>query len=224
MIKNGAARAGRHFLFINQHELSTYTVAARLFRRSLEMGLKTIAFTKARKITELIYTWMLKSAPKLADRISAYRAGYLPEERREIEKRLFEGDLLGVISTSALELGIDIGELDVCILVGYPGTITQTWQRGGRVGRKERESLIVMVSMQNALDQYFMKHPRAFFESDYEAAVVDPANKPILKAHIECAASELAIPRGRPVFPGVKIPGNFRGAEKRGQAGAVGRG
>ena len=173
------------------------------------MGLKTIAFTKARKITELIYTWIMQSAPKLADKISAYRAGYLPEERREIERRLFEGDLLGVISTSALELGIDIGELYVCILVGYPGTITQTWQRGGRVGRKERESLILMVSMQNALDQYFMKHPQAFFKSEYEAAVVNPSNKPILKAHVECAASELAIPLNDKYFPEEKSPEIF---------------
>jgi len=215
--RNGASRSGRHFLFLNPQELSTYTVSARLFRRSVEMGMKTIAFTKARKITELIYTWMMQSAPKLADKISAYRAGYLPEERREIERRLFEGELLGVISTSALEMGIDIGELDVCILVGYPGTITQTWQRGGRVGRKERESLIILVSMQNALDQYFMKHPEAFFKSNYEAAVVDPQNKPILKAHIECAASELPIAIDDKYFPEKNSPEIFNELKQEGR-------
>jgi len=215
--KNGAGRAGRHFLFLNPQGLSTYTVAARLFRGSVESGLKTIAFTKARKITELIYSWLMQGAPKLADKVSAYRAGYLAEERREIEQKLFQGELLGVVSTSALEMGIDIGELDVCILVGYPGTITQTWQRGGRVGRKERESLIVLVAMQNALDQYFMKHPRAFFESGYEAAVVDPHNKPILKAHIECAASELAIPVDDQYFPESKSPELFAELKQEGR-------
>jgi len=215
--QNGAARAPRHFLFLNPQELSTYTVAARLFRRSVESGLKTIAFTKARKITELVYTWVIQAAPKLADKVSAYRAGYLAEERRGIEKKLFEGELLGVISTSALEMGIDIGELDVCILVGYPGTITQTWQRGGRVGRKERESLIALLAMPNALDQYFMKHPRAFFESSYEAAVVDPQNKPILKAHIECAASELAIPVDDRYFPQAKSPELFDELKQEGR-------
>jgi len=215
--QNGAARSRRHFLFINPEQLSTYTVAARLFKRSLELGLKTIAFTKARKITELIYTWMMQSAPGLSGKISAYRAGYLPEERREIERRLFSGELLGVISTSALEMGIDIGELDVCILVGYPGTVTQTWQRGGRVGRKERESVIALVSMQNALDQYFMKHPQAFFKSEYEAAVVDPMNRPILKAHIECAASELPVRPDDKYFPEAKSPELFQELKNEGR-------
>jgi len=215
--QNGAGRAGRHFIFLNPGAISAYTVSARLFQLSIKLGLQTIAFTKARKITELIYTWTMKSSPELAHKISAYRAGYLPEERREIEKKLFEGELLGVISTSALEMGIDIGELDVCILVGYPGTITSTWQRGGRVGRKERESLIILVSQQNALDQYFMKHPEQFFLSDYEAAVVDPENKPILKAHIECAASELAILPDDPYFPEQKSPGLFQELKNEGR-------
>ncbi len=214
---NGAGRASRHFLFLNPDTLSTNTVSARLFQRSLKLGLKTIVFTKARKITELIYTWVSQSAPELAHKISAYRAGYLPAERREIEAKLFSGELLGVISTSALEMGIDIGELDVCILVGYPGTITQTWQRGGRVGRKERESLIVMVSQRNALDQYFMKHPQEFFKSGYEAAVVDPHNKPILKAHLECAASELAIPLDDKYFPEQNCPEIFAELKQEGR-------
>ncbi len=215
--KSGASRAGRHFIFLNPFELSTYTVSARLFKKCVEMGLKTIAFTKARKITELIYTWVIQSSPELASKISAYRAGYLPEERREIERKLFEGELLGVISTSALEMGIDIGELDVCILVGYPGTITATWQRGGRVGRKDRESLIILVAQQNALDQYFMKHPQAFFASEYESAVVDPENKPILKSHIECSASELAIPENDKYFSPEKYPEIFEELKQEGK-------
>jgi len=215
--KSGAPSAGRHFIFISSDELSNYTISAILFRKAVQMGLKTIAFTKARKITELIYTWVAQSAPELRDKISAYRAGYLPEERREIEKKLFEGELFGVISTSALEMGIDIGELDVCILVGYPGTITATWQRGGRVGRKEKDSLIILVAQPNPLDQFFMKHPKAFFRSDYESAVVDPENKPILKAHIECAGSELAIPIDDPYFPKDKFKAIFEELKNQGK-------
>ncbi len=188
--RNGAPAAARHFLFINPQRISTNTLASRLFLKSIEAGLQSIAFTKARKITELIYTWTIQNRPKLREYISAYRAGYLPEERREIERRLFTGELKGVISTSALEMGIDIGELDVCILVGYPGTVTTTWQRGGRVGRQDRESLVVLIAQRDALDQYFMRHPEAFFRSRFESAAVDPKNKPILKEHLVCAAAE----------------------------------
>ncbi|MEW6001407.1 MAG: DEAD/DEAH box helicase [Nitrospirota bacterium] len=188
--QSGAPQAGKHFIFINPIE-SPYTETMRLFIRCIKAGLRTIVFTKARKITELIYSWTLDHAPELEDRISPYRAGFLPRERREIEERLFSGELLGVISTSALELGVDIGGLDCCILCGYPGSIASTWQRGGRVGRHGQESLIVMIAIQDALDQYLMRHPEAFFEKSHEAAVIDPENKNILKKHIPCASSEL---------------------------------
>ena len=105
---------------------------------SIKRGLKTIAFTKARKITELMHRRVIERAPDIKDSISSYRAGFLPEERRAIEARLFSGALSGVISTSALELGIDIGGLDVCILVGYPGTISSTWQRSGASAGRAR--------------------------------------------------------------------------------------
>jgi DEAD/DEAH box helicase domain-containing protein len=188
--QNGAPQAGKHFIFINPVE-SPYTETTRLFIRCLKEGLRTIVFTKARKITELIYTWTVNHSPELADRISPYRAGFLPKERREIEKRLFSGELLGVISTSALELGVDIGGLDCCILCGYPGSVASTWQRAGRVGRHGQESLIAMIAIQDALDQYFMRHPEAFFEKSHEAAVVDPLNTNILKKHIPCTSSEV---------------------------------
>jgi len=189
---NGAPRAGRHFLFMNPVE-SPYTLSTHLFQEAVEAGLKTIAFTQARKITELIYTWLIQDRPGWQTRVSSYRAGFLPEERRRIERGLLSGEMDGVISTSALEMGIDIGGLDVCILVGYPGTIITTWQRGGRVGRGDRESLIVLVAQPDALDQYFMRHPRRFFESRFEKAVVDPSNSKVLKAHLACAAAELPI-------------------------------
>ncbi len=189
--ESGASQAGRHFMFINPLLESPYTEATDLFIKCLEAGLKTIVFTKARKITELIYKWTVDRAPQFAEKISPYRAGFLPKERREIEQKLFSGELLGVVSTSALELGVDIGGLDVCILIGYPGSISSTWQRAGRVGREGRESLIAMIAIQDALDQYFMRHPDAFFEKSHEAGVIDPENKNIIKKHLPCASSEI---------------------------------
>jgi DEAD/DEAH box helicase domain-containing protein len=193
ILESGAPGRGKYFLFLNPTFRSPYTDAADLMVRTLKAGLKTIVFTKARKITELIYTWILQAHPELRDKISSYRAGFLPEERREIEQKLFRGELFGVISTSALEMGIDIGGLDCCILVGYPGSIVSTWQRSGRVGRGSHEALIVMIALPDALDQYFMHHPNDFFARDYEKAIVDPDNEIIVKSHLLCAAAELPI-------------------------------
>jgi len=188
----GSPRSGQYFLFLNPESSSNFS-AARLFVHCIESGLRTIAFTQARKITELIHLWVSQIAPRIRDKVSSYRAGFMPEERREIEQRLARGDLLGVVSTSALEMGIDIGYLDICILVGYPGTIINTWQRGGRVGRSGRESMIILIAKPDALDQYFMKHPNEIFERSYEAAVLDPDNPHVAKAHLPCAASEMPI-------------------------------
>jgi len=199
VVESGAPQAGRHFIFLNPLE-SPYTEAVHLFIRCLKAGLKTIVFTKARKITELIYMWSVERSPELAEKISPYRAGFLPKERREIEQRIFSGDLSGVISTSALELGVDIGGLDACILVGYPGSISSTWQRAGRVGRHGQESVIFMIGIQDALDQYFMRHPDAFFGKSHEAAVIDPENRNILKRHIPCAAAEVYLREDDRVF------------------------
>ena len=138
-----------------------------------------------------MYRWATQSRPDLRERISSYRAGYLPAERRQIEQELNGGQLKGVVATSALELGIDIGGLDICVLVGYPGSIINTWQRAGRVGRAGRESLILLIASPDALDQYFMRHPGDFFVRDLEDAVVDPTNQYILKNHLTCAAREL---------------------------------
>ncbi len=192
--KSGAPSGVRNFIFINAETgKSPYTLATKLFTLSIESGLRTIAFTKARKITELMHSWVAQSLPEYKDKISAYRAGFLPQERREIERRLFNGELQGVISTSALELGMDIGGLDVCILVGYPGTISSTWQRGGRAGRSNSDSLIILIAMEDALDQYFMRHPEDFFRRSVEAAVIDMENPVILKPHLLCSASEIQL-------------------------------
>jgi len=190
--ESGAPQSGRHFLFLNPPAGAPAT-AAQIFARAIRQGLSTICFTQARKLTELIHLWSQRLAPELRRYISSYRAGFLPEERREIERALASGKMRGVISTSALEMGIDIGGLDVCILVGYPGTMVTTWQRAGRVGRQGRDSLIVLVAQADALDQYFIKYPDQFFGRPLETAVVDPDNPFVVKAHLPCAAQELPL-------------------------------
>ncbi|MBW8876745.1 MAG: DUF1998 domain-containing protein [Acidobacteria bacterium] len=196
--RSGAAREGRHLLLFRP-EASPYTTALQLFVRLVNAGLKTIVFTKARRITELLYSWLRRQEPDLASRVASYRAGFLPEERRRIERALFDGKLDGVISTSALEMGIDVGGLDACILVGYPGSMMATWQRSGRVGRggsdggDRRESLTAMVAMPDALDQYFLDHPEQFLERPCERLIVDPVNDPVSRAHLVCAAAEMPL-------------------------------
>lgn len=193
---HGAPRAKRHFIFMGSEDGTggqASGMAAHLIARAAEMGLKTIAFTQSRKLTELVHMSVLRMQPRLAKRVSSYRAGFLPEERRIIEQKLAAGTLDAVISTSALELGIDIGGLDLCILVGYPGTVMNTWQRGGRVGRSGQESAIVLLPQTDALDQYIIHHPDELLKSQYEIAVTDPLNAEILKAHLPCAAAELPL-------------------------------
>jgi len=186
---SGSPKSGQHFVFMNPVTSPNFS-AARLFTQCVQQGFRTIAFTQSRKITELIHVWVSQLSPRLRSKISSYRAGFMPEERREIERKLSTGELLGVVSTSALELGIDIGYLDICLLVGYPGTMINTWQRGGRVGRSGRESMIILVAKPDALDQYFIKHPDHFFERPFESALLDPHNPYVVEAHLPCAAAE----------------------------------
>ncbi len=200
VVKSGAPQGGKHFVFINPEKNSPYTQATWLFIECLKAGFKTIVFTKSRKITELIYNWTRERIPAYKHLISPYRSGFLPRERREIEKKLFQGTLRGVVSTSALELGIDIGGLDACILVGYPGSIASTWQRSGRVGRRGRDSLIFLVAAKDALDKFFMRHPDKFFEESHESAIIDPENSHLLKRHLPCAAAELYLKSNDSVY------------------------
>ena len=201
--ENGAPAAARHVMLVNPAG-SPQALAARLLRLSVTNGLRTIVFTRARVMTELIYRSATQRHPELRDVISSYRAGYLPEERRHIEAALNSGELLGVVSTSALELGIDIGSLDVCVLVGYPGSMVTTWQRAGRVGRGGREALILLIAGRDALDQFLVKYPDHFLERSVEDAVVDPANAYLLKDHLACAAREAPLRRHEPEY---QIPG-----------------
>ena len=190
--KSGAPRGRRHILFLDPIEGPAQT-AIILLKSALKRGLRTIVYTQSRKLTELIAIWAGSQSGPFARRISAYRAGFLPEERREIEARLTSGDLLAVISTSALELGRDIGDLDLCRLVGYPGSVIATWQRGGRVGRSGQDSALILIAGEDALDHYFMRNPEDFIRRRPEAAVLNPFNPEILSRHLVCASTELPL-------------------------------
>jgi DEAD/DEAH box helicase domain-containing protein len=193
--RSGAPQAPREVVFLNPTAVSPYTTAVRVIAETVRAGMRTIAFAKARRVTELLYTWLVQQEPELRQRIAPYRAGYLPAERRRLEQRLAAGDLSAVLSTSALELGIDIGGLDACVLVGYPGSLISSWQRIGRVGRQQRDGLIVMVALPDALDQYVIHHPDLFFGGQFENAVLDPSNPLIAGRHLVCAASEEPVER-----------------------------
>ncbi len=171
--------------------------AGRIFTDLVRRGASVIAFTKARVTAEILYRYahetLLAKAPGLAPKIAPYRGGYLPEERRAIERRLFEGELAGVISTNALELGIDVGSLDAALVVGFPPTIASTWQQMGRAGRTQSPALAVCVAYNEPIDQYLMRHPEYFFEQSPEAAVVDPHNPYLLAGQLASAVSELPL-------------------------------
>ncbi|HEX2253833.1 MAG TPA: DEAD/DEAH box helicase [Thermoanaerobaculia bacterium] len=187
--ESGAPREGRHLLLMRPAS-SPYSTTLDLFVRLLRAGLKTIVFTKARRITELLFSWLRSREPELARRVRSYRSGFLPEERREIEADLFAGRIDGVISTSALEMGIDVGGLDACILVGYPGSVMATWQRSGRVGRSGRESLTALVALPDALDQWFLDHPQQLVRRPCERLIANPGSPAVARAHLLCAAAE----------------------------------
>lgn len=193
-------QAGRHFVFVLPYQ-SPYSTASKILNLCVSQGLRSIVFTKARKITELIYKWTLQANPTLEGKISPYRSGFLSSERREIEQRLFSGELLGVVSTSALELGVDIGGLDVCIMCGYPGSISSLWQRAGRVGRGAQESLIVFIAIEDALDHYFVQNPDELFNRNYEAVTCDPYNSKIVKKHLFHSIGEIPLSQADKYYP-----------------------
>ncbi len=187
--ESGAARERRHIVILDPIG-SAYTAAVDLTAFLLDRGLKTIVFTKARRVTELLYTWLIRQRPDLAPRVKNYRSGFLAGERRQIEADLFSGKLDGVISTSALELGIDVGGLDACVLVGFPGSVMATWQRSGRVGRDGRDSITALVPLPDALDRYFVEHPQELTTRACEPLVVDIDNPHVVRAQLLCAATE----------------------------------
>jgi len=189
----------KYFVFWNPPPLdkaknarrSANSEAAALLRELVKRDIRSLVFARTRKLAELIYIYARgQLPPALADRIMPYRAGYLPEDRRRIERQFFDGSLLALVATTALELGIDIGDLDATVLTGYPGSIASAWQQAGRSGRNEASSLSFLIAQDNPLDQYLMRQPQFFFSRSFDNALIDPSNRYILKPHLLCAAWE----------------------------------
>jgi len=204
---NGAPCGEKYFIFYNPPVVNKLLGIRRSYvnetRRVasvfLKNGLQTIVFARSRLITEVLLTYLKEDVEQNINQeglIRGYRGGYLPLKRREIEKGLREGKILGVVSTNALELGIDIGSLDVATLAGYPGSISSTWQRAGRAGRKSGKSAAVLVATSSPLDQFIINNPDYFFSKNPEKALINPDNLSVLVSHIECAAFELPFVKG----------------------------
>jgi DEAD/DEAH box helicase domain-containing protein len=205
--QSGAPRGEKFFVFVNppvvNHQLGirrsylgeTRRIASEFLKRQLQL----IVFAQSRLATEILTTYLkddFDGEPGAPERIRGYRGGYLPNRRREIERGLREGAVRAVVSTNALELGIDIGALDVSVMAGYPGTIAATWQRAGRAGRRRSRSAAVMVASSAPLDQFIVRNPSYFFDASPERALIDPDNLHILVDHIKCAAFELPFSTG----------------------------
>jgi DEAD/DEAH box helicase domain-containing protein len=202
---DGSPHGGKDFVFWNPPVIdetksvrrSANSEATNLFTELVSGNIRSLAFARSRRLTELIYTYsrqrLAEANPALAKRIKAYRAGYLPQERRQIEQELFAGELLGVVATTALELGVDIGDLEATVLTGYPGSIASTWQQAGRSGRGRDGSLSFLIALDSPLDQYLMRHPDSFFHKSVENTLINPRNPYILRAHLLCAAWELPL-------------------------------
>src|SRR5712692_1447655 len=200
--KSGAPRGEKFFVFVNPPVVNqqlgirrsylgeTRRIASEFLKRNLQV----IVFAQSRLSTEILTTYLkddFEGIPGAPERIRGYRGGYLPNRRREIEKGLRDGAVRAVISTNALELGIDIGALDVSVMTGYPGTIAATWQRAGRAGRRTSRSAAVMVASSAPIDQFVVRNPSYFFDASPERALIDPDNLHILVDHVKCAAFEL---------------------------------
>ncbi len=202
---DGAPRGRKYFALWNPAPLgedrlarrSTADDAVLLMVEAMLAGAQALTFTRTRQAAELVHRYVREELEarhsKLAAQVRAYRGGYLPLERRQIEAELFEGNLRGVAATNALELGVDIGSLDVAILSGYPGTIASTWQQAGRSGRRHDDSLAVLLAGNDPVDQYLARHPEYFFAQSPEHAVVDPENPYVLANHLQSAAFELPL-------------------------------
>ncbi|MCF6137519.1 DEAD/DEAH box helicase [Pseudalkalibacillus berkeleyi] len=215
LIDNNGAPVGRkHFVFYNPPIVnkslnirrSATLESKKLASLFLENEVQTIVFARSRVRVEILLTYLQELIQrKIGNKsIRGYRGGYLPKQRREIERGLRNGEIIGVVSTNALELGVDIGQLQVCIMNGYPGTIASTWQQGGRAGRRQDESVVVLVASSSPLDQYIIQNPDYFFNRNPETARINPDNLLILVDHLKCAAYELPFQHNE-TFDGVEI-------------------
>ncbi len=214
--ENGAPAGEKYFIFYNPPVVNRFlgirrsyiNETSRVAQEFLKHNLQTLVFANSRLQTEVLLTYLQQANPMPPGQppaIRGYRGGYLPNERREIERGLREGRIRGVVSTNALELGIDVGSLDATVMAGYPGTIASTWQRAGRAGRRSGSSCAVMVASSAPLDQFIVQHPNYFFERSPEHAFVQPDNLEILINHLKCAAFELPI-ASTETYGGVDLP------------------
>lgn len=198
--ENGAPSGEKYVVFYNPPVVNRalgirrgyLNETRRIARELLDRGQQTLVFANSRLATEILLTYLKDDHPG----VRGYRGGYLPKERREIERKLRECEIRAVVATNALELGIDIGSLDAVVMAGYPGTIASTWQRAGRAGRRQSTALAVLVASSAPLDQYIIEHPEYFFERPPEHARINPDNLEILINHLKCAAFELPIRDG----------------------------
>ena len=201
---NGAPTGEKHFIFYNPPVVnrqlgirkSSVNEAARIAGMFIGNNIQTITFERSRVRVEILTTYLkdqlaIQKVPP--EKVQGYRGGYLPNERRAIEKGLRSGEILGVVSTNALELGIDIGGLDVSVMCGYPGGIASAWQQAGRAGRKTDLSVAIMVASSSPLDQFIVNHPEYFFGKSPEEGIIDPDNLSILVSHLKCAVFELPV-------------------------------
>ena len=228
--ENGAPAGEKVFVFYNPPMVnrilgirrSYINEATRVAKELLARKLQTIVFANSRLHTEVLLTYLQQANPPKPGQpepVRGYRGGYLPGERREIERGLREGRIRGVVTTNALELGIDIGSLDACVMAGYAGSIASTWQRAGRAGRRSGSSRAVFVASSAPLDQFIVQHPDYFFGSSPEHAHIQPDNLEILVNHLKCAAFELPLsPEER--FGNVELP---ELCERLGKAGFLHR-
>ncbi len=205
--ESGAPRAERHVLFVNPPVVnrqlgirrSYLKVARRIASDLVSRKVPTIVFVMSRLNVELLVKYLrddLRARCEDPDVVQGYRGGYLPTRRRRIERGLRAGTIRCVVSTNALELGIDVGKLTACVIAGYPGSVASVWQQSGRAGRRSGQALTVMVARSTALDQYVVQHPDYFFEASPEEARIDPDNLQLLVDHIKCAAFELPFETG----------------------------
>ncbi|MBC7106169.1 MAG: DEAD/DEAH box helicase, partial [Firmicutes bacterium] len=208
---DGSARGRRFFLFWNTAlypEVSPHRQAAELLSFFVRAGLQTLCFAPSRRTAEFYARWAAAAAG--GTEVAAYRAGYLPEERRSIERRLKEGGLRGVAATNALELGVDIGGLDAVIVAGYPGTVASFRQQAGRAGRAGQDALVAFVAFDDPLNQYFARHPDRLLGRVTEQAVVNTENDYVLRQHVLCAAAELPLGEEDAAWFGPRLPETAR--------------
>lgn len=182
------------------------SISIPLIRKATELGIRTLCFCRARQEVERLYRAVIDGHPRLADQVKPYRGGLLPNERRALERDLFEGRLTTILSTNALELGIDIGDLDLCILSGHPGTIASFWQQAGRVGRKGSRAVIVYIAKDTPIDQYIAHHPDFVTATPAEQAWLNADNPYILLQHLPCAAHEIPLRAEEPRFASDAYP------------------